>query len=417
MQSQMGCVSSCFRTWVNELTATLGRSRRLLREGCPSAATAACLVLDLALVSCGGGSKTTPTAPPSTPAPAADFSLTATPATVTLVAGSPGQAISVNAVPAHGFSAAVAVTVGGLPAGVTATPATLSLTPGTAQTTTLTAATGAAAATPTVSFTGSSGSLTHTAMVALSVQVPTPPPTPTPPPPASAPDATTYHYDNARDGLNAQETILTLSNVNSTQFGKIAFDAVDGKVDAEPLFVANVTMGGKQRNVLYVATEHDSVYSFDADDGTQLWKTSILGASETTSDDHNCSQITPEIGITSTPVIDRHQGANGTLFTIGMSKDSKGNYHQRLHALDLTAGHRNFRQPHRGQRDLSWHGRRLCEWNGHLQPGSIRRTSGPAAGQRNYLYRVDFALRWQAVYRLGHGLQRDPPCSRRRCST
>jgi len=316
------------------MPATTGGSRSLLRDGCPSAAAAACLVLNLALVSCGGGSKTTSTAPPSTPAPAADFSLTATPVTVTLVAGSPGQAISVNAVPSNGFSAVVAVTVGGLPAGVTATPATLSLTPGTAQATTLTAAAGAAAATPTVSFTGTSGSLTHTAMVALTVQVPTPPT----PPPASAPDVTTYHYDNARDGLNAQETILTLSNVNSTQFGKIAFDAVDGKVDAEPLFVANVTVGGKQRNVLYVATEHDSVYSFDADDGTQIWKTSILGAGETTSDDHKCSQITPEIGITSTPVIDRHQGANGTLFTIGMSKDSKGNYHQRLHALDLTAG-------------------------------------------------------------------------------
>jgi outer membrane protein assembly factor BamB len=253
------------------------------------------------------------------------------------VAGSPGQAITVNAVPANGFSDAVAVTVGGLPSGVTATLATLSLTPGTAQNTTLTAASGATAATPTITFTGTSGTLTHTASLAVTVEVPTPTPPP-PKPTASAPDVTTYHYDNARDGLNAQETLLTLANVNSTQFGKVGFDTVDGKVDAEPLYLANLTAGGKQRNVLYVATEHGSVYAFDADDGTQIWKTSILGSGETTSDDHHCSQITPEIGITSTPVIDRKQGANGTLFTIGMSKDSAGNYHQRLHALDITSG-------------------------------------------------------------------------------
>ena len=66
---------------------------------------------------------------------------------------------------------------------------------------------------------------------------------------------TTYHYDNARDGLNAAETILTPSNVNSTQFGKIGFDTVDGLVDAQPLYVANLTVNGALHNVLYVATE------------------------------------------------------------------------------------------------------------------------------------------------------------------
>jgi hypothetical protein len=322
---------------MKEVLVTTGPSRRQLQDGNTTAAAAAGLVLSLALVSCGGSSKTTSNVPPSSPAPAADFSLTATPGAVTLVAGSSGQAISVKAVPANGFSGAVAVTVAGLPAGVTATPATLSLTPGTAQSTTLTAASGATAATPTITFSGTSGTLTHTASLALTVQVPTPTPPP-PKPTASAPDVTTYHYDNARDGLNAQETLLTLANVNSTQFGKIGFDAVDGKVDAEPLYLANLTAGGKQRNVLFVATEHDSVYAFDADDGTQIWKTSILGTGETTSDNHNCTQITPEIGITSTPVIDRKQGADGTLFTIGMSKDSAGHYHQRLHALDITTG-------------------------------------------------------------------------------
>lgn len=154
----------------------------------------------------------------------------------------------------------------------------------------------------------------------------------------NAPDVTTFHDDDARDGLNAQETILTLSNVTSAKFGKVGFDTVDGLVDAEPLYLANVTAGGKQRNVLYVATEHDSVYAFDADSGAQIWKTSVLGTGETTSDDRGCGQVTPEIGITSTPVIDRKQGPNGTLFTIGMTKDASGNYHQRLHALDVTTG-------------------------------------------------------------------------------
>ena len=111
----------------------------------------------------------------------------------------------------------------------------------------------------------------------------------------NAPDVTTYHYDNARDGLNAQETILTLSNVNSVQFGKIGFDSVDGLVDAEPLYLANVTAGGLLRNVLYVATEHGSVYAFDGDTGAPIWKTSVLGAGETTSDNRGCSQITPDI--------------------------------------------------------------------------------------------------------------------------
>jgi PQQ-like domain len=177
----------------------------------------------------------------------------------------------------------------------------------------------------TITLTGTSGSLTHTASLTLTVK-------------NTAPDVTTYHFDNARDGLNAQEDVLTLNNVNSAQFGKVGVDTVDGRVDGEPLYLANVTAGGGLRDVLYVVTEHDSVYAFDADSGAQIWKTSILGSGETTSDDHSCGQITPEIGITSTPVIDRNQGANGTLYTVGMSKDAGGKYHQRLHALDLTTG-------------------------------------------------------------------------------
>jgi outer membrane protein assembly factor BamB len=258
-----------------------------------------------------------------------DFTLTLSPASLTITAGAAGTQVGVTATAINSFSGTVSVAITGLPAGVTANPSAMSLTPGIAQSTTLAAATTAAAATPTITFAGTSGSLSHSALLALTVKAAQM---------TNAPDVTTYHYDNARDGLNSQETILTSSNVNSAQFGKIGFDAADGKVDAEPLYVANLVVGSQLHNVLYVATEHGSVYAFDADDGTQLWKTSILGSNETTSDDHGCSQITPEIGITSTPVIDRKQGPNGTLFTVGMSKDTSGAYHQRLHALDLTTG-------------------------------------------------------------------------------
>lgn len=259
----------------------------------------------------------------------ADFSLSASPASVGIVGGAAGAPVSIVASAINSFSGTVAVAVSGLPSGVTANPATLQLTPGVPQTTTLTASIGAAAAAATVTLTGTSGSLAHTSSIALTVKAAAM---------TKAPDVTTYHDDIARDGLNAQEIILTLSNVNSAQFGKIGFDAVDGLVDAEPLYLANVIVGGAFHNVLYVATEHDTVYAFDADNGAQLWKASLVGSGETTSDDRGCGQVTPEIGITSTPVIDRKQGVNGTLFTVGMTKDASGSYHQRLHALDMTSG-------------------------------------------------------------------------------
>jgi hypothetical protein len=147
-----------------------------------------------------------------------------------------------------------------------------------------------------------------------------------------------YHNDVARTGQNLAETVLTSANVNSTSFGLLGTMAVQGKVDAEPLYVPQLTVGGARHNVVFVATEHDLVYAFDADSYAQLWQVSLLGSGETTSDDHGCSQITPEIGITATPVIDPAAGAHGTLYVVAMSKDSSGGYHQRLHALDLTTG-------------------------------------------------------------------------------
>src|SRR5438128_754898 len=91
-------------------------------------------------------------------------------------------------------------------------------------------------------------------------------------------DVLTYHNDNARTGQNLHETILTLENVNATNFGKIGFYSVDGKVDAQPLYLFNMTVPGRGlHNILYVATEHDSVFAFDADTGAVLWQVSLLG--------------------------------------------------------------------------------------------------------------------------------------------
>jgi hypothetical protein len=119
-------------------------------------------------------------------------------------------------------------------------------------------------------------------------------------------DVVTYHNDIARTGQNLNETVLTTANVGSATFGKLRSLPVDGKVDAQPLYLGQLAVGGATRNVLYVATEHGSVYAFDADADTQLSKVTTLGVGEVTSDTQGCDQITPEFGVTATPVIDRN---------------------------------------------------------------------------------------------------------------
>lgn len=166
-----------------------------------------------------------------------------------------------------------------------------------------------------------------------------------PPPPPTTNSVTTWHNDNARTGQSLNETTLTTTNVNSSTFGMLFVLSTDGAVDAQPLYLPNLTISGTTHNVLFIATEHASVYAFDADTGTQLWQVSALATGETTSDDRGCSQVTPEIGITSTPVIDPKAGPHGTIYTIAMSKDASGNYHQRLHALDVTTGSEEFSGP------------------------------------------------------------------------
>jgi hypothetical protein len=155
---------------------------------------------------------------------------------------------------------------------------------------------------------------------------------------AHSQDMLTYHNNISRNGLDNKETTLTLTNVNSASFGKLFTVAADGLVDAEPLYVSAVTIGGVSHNLLVVASEHDSVYGYDADTGAKLWQITTLKAGETTSDDRGCSQVTPEIGITSTPVVVRPKTGNPVIYVVAMSKDSSGNYHQRLHALDATSG-------------------------------------------------------------------------------
>ena len=165
---------------------------------------------------------------------------------------------------------------------------------------------------------------------------------------ASAIDVITYHYDNLRTGQNVNEMTLTPTNVNAATFGKLGEFPVDGRVDAQPLFLSNLAIPGQgTKNVLYAVTEPDSIYAFDADSitaagGTVLWHASALLAGESPSDDRGCSQVSPEIGITSTPVIDR---ARNAIYLVAMSKDSSGNYYQRIHALDLTTGKELFGGP------------------------------------------------------------------------
>ena len=163
-------------------------------------------------------------------------------------------------------------------------------------------------------------------------------------------NVTTYHNDNARDGQNLSESVLTPSNVNDDQFGRLFVQPLDGYAYTQPLYVAGLQIAGGTHNVVFVATEHDSVYAFDADtnagvSSNPLWHVSFInpGAGITTvpSADVSCSNISPEIGITGTPVIDP---TSNTLYVVSKTKEN-GSYFQRLHALDITSGAEKFGGP------------------------------------------------------------------------
>jgi len=163
-------------------------------------------------------------------------------------------------------------------------------------------------------------------------------PSPTPPGALGA-DVLTWHNDAARTGQYLSEAALTPATVDTAHFGLKAMWPVDGPVNAQPLYASAVGFpGGSMHNVVIAATEHDSVYAFDADAGTVLWQESVLPAGETPSDTRNCGQVVPQIGITATPVIDRALGSSGTVFVVAMSKNAASQYFQRIHALDLATG-------------------------------------------------------------------------------
>jgi hypothetical protein len=166
---------------------------------------------------------------------------------------------------------------------------------------------------------------------------------------ATHPGIFTHHNDNSRTGQNTQESILSPANVNVVTFGKLFSYSIDGIAHASPLYMANVNIPGVgTRNVVYIATEHDSIYAFDADglSAAPLWHVSFINPAAgvttlTTTDVGECCDIMPEIGITGTPVIDP---STGTLYLVAKTKEN-GAYVQRLHALNVATGAEKFGGP------------------------------------------------------------------------
>ena len=225
--------------------------------------------------------------------------------------------------------------------------------------------------------------------------------------PLWAAERLTWHNDNARTGQNQQETILTPANVNSSTFGKLFSIVVDGKVDGQPLYVPGLTIPGQgYHNVLYIATENDSVYALDADTGAVLQKVTLLVGSETASDDRGCSQVSPG---------DRGDGDAGDRPAKRPARDHlRGGdekvhqwqyvtYYQRLHALDLTTLAEEFNGPVEVAATISGAG----DETPLFRPA--QRPRGTVARERNGLYNMVVTLRCHAIHQLDHRIQRIEP--------
>jgi hypothetical protein len=332
-----------FTATVGNDTQNKGVSWTLSGSGCSGAACG-----KLSASTSASGTAITYTAPSTVPSPAAvtlqaasvtDSAKTAS-ATITLSGGGSGS-VSVAITPKRGgltvsqnlnFTASVSNDVGG--AGVTWSASCSAAACGTFKNVTATSATFVAGTTTgIVNVTATSaadGSKNASAPIGVT----------------DLAGVFTYHNDLARDGVNAKEYALTTANVASATFGKLFSCAVDGAVYAQPLWVANLTIGGVKHNAVVVVTMHDTVYAFDADASPcqQLWKPkSLLGNGETWVDmnDVSTGDIQPDIGILGTPVIDP---ATNLLYVIAKSKGSgtngmpATNCHQRLHAISLLDG-------------------------------------------------------------------------------
>jgi hypothetical protein len=162
-------------------------------------------------------------------------------------------------------------------------------------------------------------------------------------------DVFTWHYDTSRTGLNSNETTLTPANVTSSSFGKLGEFKVDGQIDGQILYLHQVNIPNVgMKNVIYFATENDTVYALDAatftgSTATVLWSTSLLPIGETaaTTTSFQCGNIFPS-GVTATPVIDR---ARNAIYVVAMSQNSSNMAFHRIHALDLTTGAELFGGP------------------------------------------------------------------------
>jgi hypothetical protein len=263
----------------------------------------------------------------SAPPPPDAIMITILPTSQTVTVGSIAE-VSVTATTPPEYTDQITVTVQNLPTGVMVSPASALVTPGVPQTFVLIAGQNATPATSNVTFLGQVNSVNGSSDLSLTVVTS----------PTALLDAPTWHYDTARTGLYSSETSLTPTSVKATTFGKKATYTTDAAVDAQPLFLSGFTIGAAH-NVLYTATENDTVYAWDADSGSMLWQKSAIGSGETASDNPTgCSELPSTVGITSTPVIDRYFAPDGVIYFVAKTKDGSGNYHQRLHALDLTTG-------------------------------------------------------------------------------
>ena len=218
-------------------------------------------------------------------------------------------------------------------------------------------------------------------------------------------DVLTYKNDVARTGQNLAEKILTPANVSSGSFGKLRFLKTDGKVDAQPLYLSALSVGGTANNVVFVATANDSVYAFDADNGAAVEGLARARGREVDLPQQYCAG-SPTIGVTSTPVIDRTAGAHGIIYLVAMTKSRGWNLAPPPARARCDHRHRTARRPEGDHRQLSGRQR-----HHHLRPGTVRGARRAAAVEPHDLHHLDLTLRQQVLHRLGDRLQPDDPAA------